>query len=592
MDRRSVWRILGIDATADAREIRRAYARKLKVTNPEDDAQGFQELRAAYEYALQLAANGPPGRPDDEADDARGDDDSSNHSPEPARMPAASAREADALMSEAGVLFDALVAALRRDPGSFDVDVLQSAFRDLMRSPALERVDLYQRAEVALADVLVNHIPRADPLIAAAVKEFGWDQRLDDRSVPEAARGVLARLRDLEYLQSLPKVDPAGARAHRFLLEEKPGRRTWLIASMSQECAELRMLKTLREEYPNLHAQIPRETIAWWQEFEHQPRPSRIVIGVGFGASLVMSTLYMGMAEGGMLFPGILLVFLAGMTATIAVAAFKIYAIEWPVLRVQQRWHGDPPPKFSVGWLALGLIVVFEAGAVGAPSLFGWLVAAAGATTCLWSVYFASSTPAPRLKSEIAATDLGNAAIYNAVVVWWLATLDGTPGQLSWLGFTAVAFVLLASGFGRKTLLIQFQKRLDWQQRLMACLAGLLVTGAAIAFTVLYGRHDAVKHWVVAVAIGITLLRRALPHGITLGGKWYIAFIVLIVGYGFGAYLMQRFDLDPSALEYPGPRPTIPGALTLLMGAVYAFGRESVELILQRLRGRPAPNLA
>jgi hypothetical protein len=50
-----LWRLLGLDPTTDRRSIKKAYASRLKRFHPEDDPEGFQELRTAYEAALSWA---------------------------------------------------------------------------------------------------------------------------------------------------------------------------------------------------------------------------------------------------------------------------------------------------------------------------------------------------------------------------------------------------------------------------------------------------------------------------------------------------------------------------------------------------------
>ncbi len=52
-----IWIELGIAETNEIRKIKRAYASKLKKTHPEDNPEGFQILRDAYENAIYYAEN-------------------------------------------------------------------------------------------------------------------------------------------------------------------------------------------------------------------------------------------------------------------------------------------------------------------------------------------------------------------------------------------------------------------------------------------------------------------------------------------------------------------------------------------------------
>lgn len=57
MDEKRAFAILGIEKTKEENRIKDAYRAKLRLVNPEDDPEGFKQLRAAYEAALVYAAS-------------------------------------------------------------------------------------------------------------------------------------------------------------------------------------------------------------------------------------------------------------------------------------------------------------------------------------------------------------------------------------------------------------------------------------------------------------------------------------------------------------------------------------------------------
>ncbi|NCH74568.1 J domain-containing protein [Cronobacter sakazakii] len=71
--------ILGLEPGADERAIKRAYARLLKVCRPDDDPQGFQQLRDAYETALEQARRGVADDDDEYSEDDACDDANDEH---------------------------------------------------------------------------------------------------------------------------------------------------------------------------------------------------------------------------------------------------------------------------------------------------------------------------------------------------------------------------------------------------------------------------------------------------------------------------------------------------------------------------------
>ena len=53
----TIWETLGIEPTTDEREIRRAYAKELKRQRPDNDPEGFQVLREAFDSAKRYASS-------------------------------------------------------------------------------------------------------------------------------------------------------------------------------------------------------------------------------------------------------------------------------------------------------------------------------------------------------------------------------------------------------------------------------------------------------------------------------------------------------------------------------------------------------
>ncbi len=221
----SPWTLLGIAPTRDRAEVRRAYAARLKLTNPEDDPEGFQALRRAYESALAYVSSSP------------------RRQPEPAINPAPATPDVNPPPTSGVVTLDAQPALPVAEPDPFAAhwdacrrlhawlaeaprpDATQKkVLQDLLASPVLDHVGVRAQTEQGLARMILELAPRADGIIGPASAFFGWEleregwarsaevnalaQRWRVKSLLEQARGPGSRYREAYDL--LRKPPPAG----------------------------------------------------------------------------------------------------------------------------------------------------------------------------------------------------------------------------------------------------------------------------------------------------------------------------------------------------------------------------------------------
>lgn len=428
----NAWAILGIPPGSDRDVVRRAYAAKLKQTNPEDDPAGFMQLREAYEWVLRWGHLDAPAVDDDddedgdeeggEAGDAMGmggtgirathviiearqdrpidprwadaqdeadvpppdtpdrwrdppdTDFTPPEHPEPewAEHPdfnpehrsraqavwdgeedegrdgpwgnrVAHARGGDVDLIEFNERIQALADCLGGD-GPRDDARAAALFDALMRSGALQRLDLRAQAEQKIAALLADTIPRSDAVLRQAVKAFGWNDAGARDDTPALAM-VRERMDDWRVIAQLNHHSHKLHQGWKALTEPFPGwpMRVWLDRSTVR--AQVRqLLDEIDWSAPGLAWSIPAQNMRWWRE-RMERAPFRLGLAVPF---LVMALLLrardpLGLSEAEMW---------TGMGACVAFALLDIVLnlTAVPALEARQRQGGQASEMFRFGW--------------------------------------------------------------------------------------------------------------------------------------------------------------------------------------------------------------------------------------------------
>jgi hypothetical protein len=570
----SIWDVLGIAVTTDEREIRRAYARKLKVTPPEDDAEGFQQLRMAYEYALgwvaHVAQSGQQERPPDPTPE------SACASPQPAPSPTPSVLEVEKQndLRAAKALFDTLSTRIAKNAseGWPDVDGDQRALASLLRSSALQRIDLQLQIEEAVASMLVHFIPHSDHVLSAAARHFEWEARQHESSLPPQARAVLARLNDLAFLEFLRTANNEASRAYETLKKRTSRWQRWWMAFESHT-SEVALLRQIEANHPGLLQDIPAENVEWFSTVERLPRPSTALILMGVIAIVIaMLNVGVGNADQPDVAERVMQTMFLGFAIAFGVLLFDYFVLKLPPMLVEERWQGRLPVRLSLAWLPPSLLVAFGVTVPNAPSMASHGILALGIVASYLALVVSGRVPKIQWRGgDLTSVRPVQVFLLNAMMLAWLLAIT-KPLQLNFEVVVAITLVLVGSGVSRPGF-IRLVAQIAPRVRMSLAITGLLLAFALLAAAWMFGRIDAIKPWLVAAVVVLVLLRRAIPHGIAINDNKWAAGIVVVVGWLAVSLLRDEFQLELKPQEYGEPPVLVSGAMFFLGGAAYAFGR-------------------
>jgi hypothetical protein len=497
------------------------------LTHPEDDPQGFQRLRAAYEQALRWAASqtaksSVPIAPPTTQPASRTEGAASPDQSPPQAAPAAPPGQTPP--SDIQVALVALRDSLKADA---------SAEASIAREENLTRVlslatslDVTRQGEVehTMARVLLESVPRSDPLMRRAAERFGWTSN-ERGGRNQAFSRVCDRLRARDFEAALQSSEHWMSAAYRALTRA-PRPLEWRLRAVVLGLDEgvRALLDKCEVERLWLGPSLNRDALAWWQKYFNEPHITRGSLAFAGGVGVLGFFVALGRDPG---FPPRLLQDVAvGIASAVAVLLIRRYMVDWPLMFVRRWWSKGLPTPVRIGWFPTSLVLLGVAGFL--PSQLSlYAVLPLALATFFWS-FVVQEWEARNLARADRLRVLWPRVLVNVPMAAWLINACVTPGCF---GCALTGFAAAGASFSGNDVLANAW-RVDPSPAQRQLMLGSLLIAAILLAAGLW------MHWLqpsraeVAVVAGLVLLQRPMSTSLTsdlLKLRYYILFGGLFV---------------------------------------------------------------
>ena len=537
----SVWDVLEIPSGSNRDAIRRAYAKKLRVTHPEDDPEGFKRLRAAYEaaldqhdYAVRWADYEDSEEEEaDEAVDPAPDDWNMPvqpvASPDATYAPAVATPELDAMLAEREAELAALRAAMAdleaglRGPWRPGDAVLEERLNAILASPAMGEIRIRDDVEPWLADLLAATVPHSDAVLLQSVQAFGWGgDNHHLRGTIWSISTVLGRLDEWRIIEGLNHHSHAYHPAWRSLTRPPGAWWSWRLDAFRPGMID--GVEALLGEHgdvaPGLHHSFKAASVDRWRRFLAKPRLTLgmlAMIPIAFLATLWLGYVVAGtgvVGEGWMI-GGIAAIGL--LTPAAILFTLAPWRKCWRAAEHHPRWQNE-------GWLAAFAALALIAMLLPGPS---WpaLIALPAIIVAAWA-YVA----APRTEPRPLALG-GGVAMVGVAAFFSLAALDQlTPGEAFAVGMLAALLAYLRVAAWPAVQLVL--EDLLWRQREWIILGVVIAAlGTATGIWLLRMSWQPTSSFYLVALAAIALVPLVGAPRIGAGPPRWITWMVLMLAF-------------------------------------------------------------